>query len=98
MLRVVVEFDEAMSTAILSFDSRLLKDDIESSQALCSIPEGSIFESLIADDWMLCVGSGVENSSVAAIYVVRSWWGRVLVVILLAIGLQFQSRSRCGTR
>ena len=47
---------------------------------------------------MLCVGSGVENSSVAAIYGVRSWWGRVLVVILLAIGLQFQSRSRCGTR
>jgi hypothetical protein len=50
VVRVVVEFDEAMSTAILSFDSRLLKDDIESSQALCSIPEGSIFESLIADD------------------------------------------------
>jgi hypothetical protein len=44
VVRVVVGFDEAMSTAILSFDCRLLKDVIESSQGLCSIPEGSIFE------------------------------------------------------
>lgn len=47
-MRVVVGFDEAISTAILSFGCRLLKDGIESSQALCSVPEGSTFESLIA--------------------------------------------------
>ncbi len=47
-MRVVVGFDEAMSTAILYFGCGLLKDAIESSQALCLTPEDSASERLIA--------------------------------------------------